>query len=344
MPNENIKRLAYIDVARGIGIVLVVAAHAEGLHPLIFKWISSLVMPLFFFVSGYVVSQRSLEGKFTDYLKTNFRSIVIPYFFFGIITYIPWLLVFRNYETVAYVENEGLKQFIGLFYGIGRDWLRYNVPLWFLPCFFTTKIIFFWLIRLKKTSLIILFLILSSIGGHVLVKYLPFSLPWLVEVSMIMVVFFAAGYFSKGKFPEFSGVKSLSIGLVCLAVNIVLMSINEVRVDINYGVVGNIFLFCTSAIPGILSIVYLSMFLHASSNMEKMFSVLGRESLVIFALNAVTYKLITGVAIYILKLPADFRTLYPISVPIYIIITCVGLVFVGKFLSKYLPWSVGGRK
>jgi len=344
MADEKNIRLAYIDVARGIGITLVVLSHAEGLNPFILKWVHSFFIPLFFFISGVVISRKSLESSFIEYFKSNFKSIVIPYFFFGLITFIPWVLVFRYHETAPYVENEGIKQFIGLFYGIGRDWLRYNVPLWFLPCLFTTKIIFYWIFRLKKASLIAIFSVAAAICGHVLIKYLPFHLPWLIDVSMITVMFFSAGYLVRDKMPEFSGIKSLSTGLAFLAANIMLMSLNGARVDMNYGVSGNILIFYPAAFFGIFFTLYISMFIHDGNIIEKAFSRLGRESLVIFALNAVTFKLLTGAAIYILKLPSDFRDIYPVSIPVYVIITCIALFFVGKFLSKYLPWSVGGRK
>ncbi len=51
------KRLDFIDIAKGIGIILVVTGHllpvAAGLHVLIY----SFHMPLFFFLSGFFLRQ-----------------------------------------------------------------------------------------------------------------------------------------------------------------------------------------------------------------------------------------------------------------------------------------------
>ena len=49
MPN---KRLYYLDMAKGVGIFLVILGHIEYLDPDIKRWISSFHMPLFFVVGG----------------------------------------------------------------------------------------------------------------------------------------------------------------------------------------------------------------------------------------------------------------------------------------------------
>ena len=48
------KRLHYIDIAKGIGILLVALAHNDlaGYAPFLYHWIYSFHMPLFFFLSG----------------------------------------------------------------------------------------------------------------------------------------------------------------------------------------------------------------------------------------------------------------------------------------------------
>jgi len=67
--NET-KRLDYIDVMRGMAMLLVVFGHIPlycyGVHgedfPS-FRWFTSMVqLPVFFFVSGYVLGEKMLTG------------------------------------------------------------------------------------------------------------------------------------------------------------------------------------------------------------------------------------------------------------------------------------------
>ena len=55
------KRIEYIDIARGIGILLVVMGHNDFslISPFLFKLIYSFHMPLFFFMSGIFFKPHS---------------------------------------------------------------------------------------------------------------------------------------------------------------------------------------------------------------------------------------------------------------------------------------------
>lgn len=54
----NLKRLRYIDVGRGIGMMLVVLGHTVNPGSLLWKAIFAFHMPLFFMLSGYLYKQR----------------------------------------------------------------------------------------------------------------------------------------------------------------------------------------------------------------------------------------------------------------------------------------------
>ena len=46
------KRIRYFDMAKGLGIILVVLGHIEYISDELRAWISSFHMPLFFILSG----------------------------------------------------------------------------------------------------------------------------------------------------------------------------------------------------------------------------------------------------------------------------------------------------
>ena len=75
------ERIEYIDLIKGVGIILVLLGHLpinETLHMQIY----SFHMPLFMFISGLVAFNRSDYG-FWSYFKQKFFRLLIPFFVIG---------------------------------------------------------------------------------------------------------------------------------------------------------------------------------------------------------------------------------------------------------------------
>ena len=84
---ENMQREKYIDVAKGIGILLVVYGHVINSGSLeslsvVSQVIYSFHMPLFFFVTGYLLGLRKYDGGFSlsKQLKKVGLTLFLPYF------------------------------------------------------------------------------------------------------------------------------------------------------------------------------------------------------------------------------------------------------------------------
>ena len=75
MTKQN-NRLKWVDVFKGILIVLMVVGHTA--NPII-KYIYAFHMAAFFFISGYTTNY----DKYTlyEYVKRKFKLLVIPFFF-----------------------------------------------------------------------------------------------------------------------------------------------------------------------------------------------------------------------------------------------------------------------
>ena len=82
------QRIEYIDIAKGIGILLVYIGHCSKGTPNIsslIEWIYAFHMPLFFFISGLLFPNKKISA--ITFYRNKFASLVIPYILFTIIHY-----------------------------------------------------------------------------------------------------------------------------------------------------------------------------------------------------------------------------------------------------------------
>jgi len=79
MTNIKEKRLDWIDIAKGYGIILVIFAHLKNWS--FNNYIYSFHLPLFFFLSGYVFKANN---TFLDSILKKIKGLIIPYFMLGI--------------------------------------------------------------------------------------------------------------------------------------------------------------------------------------------------------------------------------------------------------------------
>ena len=96
------RRYPYIDVARGIGMVLVVAGHAMGIS----MYLTCFFMQLFFVLSGYVYRQ----GKsYKQNMKRKTERLLVPYFLGSIV-------LLGIYKVLGRTTKEMLFSGIGILY------------------------------------------------------------------------------------------------------------------------------------------------------------------------------------------------------------------------------------
>ncbi|WP_195202481.1 acyltransferase family protein [Phocaeicola massiliensis] len=92
---HSLSRIDWIDIAKGIGIFLMVMGHTS-IPKLGGHWIYSFHMPLFFFLSGFLF--QSGKYSWSQFIKRKVRTMVVPYFFFVVLNWIVCeLLQYDNY-------------------------------------------------------------------------------------------------------------------------------------------------------------------------------------------------------------------------------------------------------
>lgn len=69
-------RIDWIDLAKAIAIILVILGHINSANGPIKAWIYAFHMPVFFFLTGMVIRQETIDHR---YIGKNVRSLLVPY-------------------------------------------------------------------------------------------------------------------------------------------------------------------------------------------------------------------------------------------------------------------------
>ena len=193
-----------IDIAKGVGILLVVFAHTYSgtLSGIIYYF----HMPLFFMLTGCALTYSSQSGLRWGRLT---RSIVVPYLAFSLLCFTYWALLESKFRPIqegnlfpwlANVVSIKGQQFINIFTAISlKDAFLYNVVLWFLPCLFVCRVLFGWL-TLSRHPLA-LSVILATMG-YGWVYGLRLSLPWCMELALVVLPLIFLAYRGYEAFRE----------------------------------------------------------------------------------------------------------------------------------------------
>ncbi|MFY9201664.1 MAG: acyltransferase family protein [Methanosarcina flavescens] len=200
-------RLRWIDALKGIGIILVVFAHHK-LPVALDTYIFSFHMPLFFFISGLLFDFWKYASSAANFVKKRFRSLIVPYFGFALLTCLFYLLLDTWYQpgitNIDFFKASPAENIHSIVYALG-PLISYNPPLWFLTCLFITELLFYGFAKRYYTEPGKLIFWLTAVGvmGYLYSVYVPFRLPWNADVALTAVVFYGAGnLFRKFLEPE----------------------------------------------------------------------------------------------------------------------------------------------
>lgn len=173
------KRLTYLDMAKGIGIFLVILGHIEYIREDTLKWISSFHMPLFFVIGGILAYEKREEGRpLFSALAARARGTLVPYAAFTIM-----LLTMNTLEH--FLEPGALsgaqlaRQYVDAATGYGIH------ILWFLPAYFTAGAIFLLLergFRPVSRNLAVLLLAVGAYGVTVIFRLAQYAV---MDLSLI---------------------------------------------------------------------------------------------------------------------------------------------------------------
>ena len=283
------KRIEYLDIAKGIGILLVVLGHNDFEVISLFaqRLIYSFHMPLFFFLSGYFINTST---PFLDFIKKRFNALMKPYFFTIFLIYFTSV----SFEKMGF--NMAITRTVKSLYGSGHylDW----VQLWFLPHLFVVSLYAFlfitvvsklgnrwvrWGILLGTLAIAVPFLNvffpfhLSILGKD----YELFGLPFSLDLVLVTGFFFILG----NEVRQVTTEKTFDSWLVLVATGGILLLLNILfphEIDFNVRQYDSFLVNTTEAILGILFILAVArqIELH-TTRLASFFKYLGSISLII---------------------------------------------------------------
>lgn len=196
-------RIGAIDIAKGIGIVLVIVGHLLPLDSTMRYFVYTFHMPLFFILAGMVMKSPECDKSLREVFLGE-RKLFSAYCFYSIV-YVLFDIIVRK------------KDFDGSFWEIYQAVFLFGISvLWFLPTLALAKIL---AKRICRISVGKIFWVIAGIAllaaGSVLSEYIvvgwldtdEYRLVYYPLVALLrasaMVVYILIGYTMKGKVYEY---------------------------------------------------------------------------------------------------------------------------------------------
>ena len=259
------KRIEYLDIAKGVGILLVVLGHNdfEVISLFVQRLIYSFHMPLFFFLSGYFLNTAV---PFFDFIKKRFNTLLKPFFFTIFLIYFTSV----SFEKMGF--NTAITRTVKSLYGSGHylDW----VQLWFLPHLFAVSLyafLFITLVSKLRNRWVTWGILLATLAIAVpfLNSFYPFSisvlgkgyelfgLPFSLDLALATGFFFILGH----EVRQVTGEKTFDNGLILAATGGIVLLLNILfpyEIDFNIRLYESFLVNTAEAILGILFILALA--------------------------------------------------------------------------------------
>lgn len=199
MTTKISKREKWVDIAKGIAMMLVIVGHSlkygSGAQNIIRGIIFSFHMPIFFILSGVTSNSFNNETDLLNNAAKLFKKTVMVAFYIFLVRII--YSVIKNGFNINWIPflRDRLLAFV---FASGVDVNVYGVKIpalgmmWFLVCLFFSRVVYNY-VNLKHQKInerIIILLIIFAIGYSISqIQWLPFCL----DLSLIVVIYYEAG-------------------------------------------------------------------------------------------------------------------------------------------------------
>lgn len=329
-PEARDGRIQYIDLAKGICIILVVILHIDA--DLAIPGLGHLRMPLYFVLSGLFFKfypsgslSQSVMGGGKTFLFNKLNKLMIPFFFF--------YLIGGLYQCAGKILNITDTWFDPLF--VFKDFHFANGPIWFLLCLFYCNVIFMIIKTIpgKELKNIVCVSFCAFLGYHMQDRYTMFF-----GTALTAMPYFYFGYFLKNsnflsnslKMPFLTGIMILIATISAIAyfeVESIMFTENIHQAN----PLVSLFLSCLMVI-GVLLIC-------KAINWLPIVSYLGRYSIVILCTHALVIMSVSKICARF-NIGIDNQLLY--NTLLFCIVMSVCWIFI-PLLRKYCPYVIAQK-
>lgn len=278
--DDNVKKRAeYLDIAKGIGILLVVWAHAKGPFS---AYIYQFHMPLFFLISGYLFNERNTVKQF---IVKKVQTLYIPFVF--------WNIIFTIVEQILQISHFSRKEFgstiIKILLTISKSG-SFLGATWFLGSLFVVSVVYKivdrYLPQTREKSLILL--LMSTV-----ISYIGFSVtfPYMISRTMVLTVFFAVGRVVRDYREKLTLYETFVMTLFSIAVFVLIGKYNSANMGANeyrYRL-----LFVIGALAASYIVIEISKYIEIHLKyLKKIFCFWGRKSMPIVIWQFVVFRVV----------------------------------------------------
>lgn len=345
----NTKRLSYLDMAKGIGIILVVAGHSGLISDNALTWLASFHMPLFFIVSGMLLRHKKEEEKeYRLSMSKKARGILLPYLYFSVIyIVINIFYIIRHPDLFTWdIVTKAVVETVSL-YGIS--------VLWFLPALFMGEAVF--LLLRKKTSHAATVLLCIAAGGAAVYLKGVYNVLFPTDAGMaflwlgcliqallrvgVALLFLGIGYYvyCLMQKQDVSRTASAIAAVVLFALNAALAFYNG-RVDLHFMVFNNAIVYFIAACAGSMAVILLCKALPEWRGL----TFLGENSLIVMATHLDCQVMIFSIRVGMFASSLSPRAkdyIYKGTTALTLLIVEIILIFV---INRYLPFLLGKKR
>ena len=242
-----IPRQEFLDIAKGLAILLVILGHAPTLPVLLQNLIYMFHIPAFFFISGYLFNFFKYKSDSKSLIVSKFQRLILPYFVTFILLFLYWSCVrtIISLKKIPYTSDVLTQSFsqtiISCFYANGAAFnetmkkftLLIDAPLWFLVCLFCAICILYFIVFIHEKKGILysgVFCLIIILCGFMISRRI--FLPWGFDIACVSMAFMFSGYlFRKNNY--FSDIKEEKLWVVLLILLFFIILFVNGRVDMN---------------------------------------------------------------------------------------------------------------
>ena len=281
-------RVGYVDIAKGIGITLVVMGHNDFalISPFAHKLIYSFHMPMFCFMSGMFFKP---DTPFWLFVGQRFKKVLIPFFV---------TILFLYFTSISFTKVgilEASRRLLKAMYGNGHylDW----VQLWFLPHLFAVSLFAYFFVRAIRQPALVRIRWLILIGLYIVgvwsirlfspfefsfldKDFTLFGLPYSLDLVLISGSFFILAYeLNQKQYAAF--LESPMTLFISGSILIFLVWYFPAKIDFNIRQFDSLPINTIEALLGILFVVALSKQIERIRGLSALFQYIGQASLII---------------------------------------------------------------